>query len=401
MPGPQHDDVDSYAQVLDAHSQVGQELLARVDGLDEAIRGLNDPIWFVVNHVLGAPQPLQWLGALVNQLLNELADLTHDAVCGRGRPAVKAARTIFELLVAAKDITTGPWPMADRYDRHRWLVWRDAADLEDQTRRGHLSRQETHTRKVSRREVDRNAAAAINDYGAGFRTRWHPESLRERAKNHGLGDDYEWYRLASAVLHGSAGGILGTYIEFRKGPTLHRTGSALALAPDSLTFGLRWARMAFEALTPAIGEITTMMTEAIERIEALVPRFEQVVEDYDHELWQAVEARDLELFVLVTRRGKPLWYIRARMTNWVRPAIEPQFLPTAQKEALERCAEQTRSVLRDGESRSIVVMTDDRRVFPVPGEGWRYSPQMFQQAELRWDAPSERRGFELAPIDDD
>jgi hypothetical protein len=175
---------------------------------------------------------------------------------------MKSARTLFELLVTAKDVVGGSWTMADRYDRHRWVVWRDLADLEDRTHRGHLSRQQAHARKVERREVDRNAAASLADYGSGFRRAWHPETLRERADSHGLGDDYEWYWLASAVLHGAAGGIVGTYTRVQGGPQLHRTGSAIGLAPDALASGLRWARMAFEALTPALGDITETMAAA-------------------------------------------------------------------------------------------------------------------------------------------
>jgi hypothetical protein len=377
----------------------------RYPGLDEALQGLNDPIPFVLQHAVGGAEPLDWLGALVNQLVNELLDLTQDAVTGRGRPAFKSARTIFELLVTAKDITGDPWSMSDRYDRHRWVVWRDVADLEDRTRRGRLSRQRGHALKVQKRQVDRNARDSITDYGPDFRRRWHPSTLRDRADSHGLGDDYEWYRLASAVLHGSAGGIVGTYIRVQGGPQLHRTGSAMGLAPDALTFGLRWARMAFDALTPALGDITKMMTAAISRVEALVPSFERAALDYDRELWRSLEPTKIEAFVLVTRWGKPRWYLRAGSTAWVRPGIEPQGLTGAQRDSFDGHIQWARTRLRDdSDSYSMWMAVHDERVLPAPGSTWTYSPQMFLHPEFRWDAPSEPRGVEYiehAPAEDE
>jgi hypothetical protein len=195
---------------------------------------------------------------------------------------------------------------------------------------------------------------------------------------------------------------MGTYVEFRNGPRFHRTGAALGLAPDALTFGLRWARMAFDALTPALGDITEMMTAAISRIEDLVPRFEEVVRDYDHHLWQEVQPVDLEAFVLVTRHGPPRWFIRAGMTEWVRPAVEPGSLPAGQRDALGRLVERARAMVRDdGECMSIRVALPDRRVIPKPGGAWQFSPQMFGHPGFRWDAPSEPRGGQYEPMEDD
>jgi hypothetical protein len=76
----------SIPDVLDAQAQVAKRFLAETPGLDKALRGLNDPIPFVLQHAMGGSEPLDWLGALVNQLVNELLDLTQDAVAGRGRP---------------------------------------------------------------------------------------------------------------------------------------------------------------------------------------------------------------------------------------------------------------------------------------------------------------------------
>jgi hypothetical protein len=395
MDDPPFGAFGSIPDVLGAQTEVAQWFLSEVPGLDEALRGLNDPIPFVLQHAVGGNEPLDWLGALINQLVNEVFDLTQDAVTGRGRPALKSARTLFELLVTAKDVVDGSWTMADRYDRHRWIVWRDLADLEDRTHRGHLSRQRAHARKIERRQVDRNATAAIADYGSGFRRAWHPETLRHRAESYGLGDDYEWYRLASAVLHGSAGGIIGTYIKVQGGPNLHRTGSAIGLAPDALRFGLRWAGMAFDALTPALGDITHMVTAAISKVEALVPSLERVALDYDWELWRSLEPTKIEAFVLVTRWGKPRWYLRAGSTEWVRPAIEPQGLTEAQRDSFDEMINGIRSTLRDdGDCHSMYMAVVDERVFPEPGSAWTRSPQMFLRPEFRWDAPSEPRGVE-------
>jgi hypothetical protein len=397
MAGPPEIDIGSVGDIVREQARFADDVPANVEGLDAALRGLREPTLFVIEHAVGRPGPPEWVGAVVNQLNNELSDPVLDAICGRGRPAIKASRSLFDLLVTAKDIIASP-AVAERYERHRWVVWRDALDLEAQTHRGYLTQAEAHRRRVNRREVEPKARAALSEYGPAFRRGWQTMNLRDRADQYGLGDDYEWYRLASAVLHGSAGGVLGTYVEFLDGPRMHRTGSALGLTPDALEFGLRWARMSFEALTAEIGEITSVMMAAIARVEALVAEFRQLIEDHDRQLW-TTNPTHLEAFMLVTRwPGPPRWYLRIAGSNWVRAAIEPTGLSNEQRSALARMVVEARANFpTDGDVISIVALLDHRRIYPDPDKDWQYSPQMFQHASLRWDDPSQPRGFYSTP----
>jgi hypothetical protein len=170
-------------------------------------------------------------------------------------------------------------------------------------------------------------------------------------------------------------------------------------------FGLRWARMAFEALTPALGDITEMMNAAISRVEALVPRFERAALDWDRELWRSLEPTKIEAFVLVTRWGKLRWYLRAGSTEWIRPAIEPQGLTETQRDLFDEHVNRARAMLRDDtDCYSMWMEVRDERVFPAPGSTWTRSPQMFEHPEFRWDAPWEPRGVEYiehAPGEDE
>jgi hypothetical protein len=85
--------LETYTTSLD----VAKWVLATVEGLGDDIVSLHDPLWLVAEHTAGRENPPVWLNALVTQLTNELLDLLHEAVAARGRPAVKSARSLFDL----------------------------------------------------------------------------------------------------------------------------------------------------------------------------------------------------------------------------------------------------------------------------------------------------------------
>src|SRR5215510_5236460 len=398
MAGPPEIDIGSIADVVNDQARFAADVLAHVDGLDAAIRGLREPMVFTVEHAVGRPDPPHWVGAVVNQLNNDVTDLVQDAICGRGRPAIRTARSLFDHLLTVRDVTSAA-TLAERYECHRWVVWHDATELAERTHRGNLTRSEAHRRRLNRREIGPEARAALAAYGRGFRREWATADRRARAGT-GLADDYEWYRLASAILHGSAGGVLGTYAEFRNGPHIHRTGSAFTLCPDALEWGLRWARLAYDALAPEVGAITRAMTDAIAEVEALTPEFRRLIEEHDRTLW-TTNPTHLEAFVLVTRWPTPRqWYLRIVGSDWVRRAIEPSELIGDTAWLDKVIADARRDFPADTDCISIVVNLGHRRIYPDPDSGWPYSPQMFQHAGLNLRDPTRRAGFETVVRED-
>lgn len=383
--------LETYTTSLD----VAKWVLATVEGLGEDIVSLHDPLWLVAEHTAGRENPPVWLNALVAQLRNELLDLLHEAVAARGRPAVKSARSLFDLLVTARELSLDT-SLRERYERHRWLVLRDASDFEAGLAASGQSRQEAHERRVRRREVRQQADAALADYGSGYRLSWTSSRLADRAAAHGLGDDYEWYRIASAILHGSAAGVLGHYLEFKNGQRVYRAGPAMGLAPDALALGLRWARQAFEALGEEVGGASSLLAQAIQTVEAHCPEFEAALNGYDRDLWESITPSNLRLVLVLVGSVLPKWYLRVGTSSYVRPAIEPT-LSQEQKDSVAALIVDAERSSFD-EPQTIEVELADRGVFPVPGSAWADRPQFFQQPSLRWSASRDPRGFDIRQV---
>src|SRR5207253_1751324 len=55
-----------------------------------------------------------------------------------------------------------------------------------------------------------SSTAAVRLYGRQFRRTWSSQDLSTRARRHGLETLYEFYRMASSVLHGTAGGSIAS-----------------------------------------------------------------------------------------------------------------------------------------------------------------------------------------------
>jgi hypothetical protein len=72
-----------------------------------------------------------------------------------------------------------------------------------------------------------------------FTKAWHPMNLYDRAADADLSGLYEFYRLASAVTHGSAAGALGQYqVHGEDGVATYSVGVAPALVPRAFIFGV-------------------------------------------------------------------------------------------------------------------------------------------------------------------
>ncbi len=267
---------------------------------------------------------------LTNQATNDFLDLLYDLAHGRGRPALRSTRSLFELLVTAHDVVSSP-ELAERYAAHRWVTIRDAAKLpfEADALSGSERRSVNHARKKAEREARPAAEAALQRYGSQFRRSWSPENLRERAATHGLEDEYEFYRLGSAVLHGSAGGTLGVE-RLVDGRRVHRAGPALSLCPVTMLMGCRFVTGLCNLLEDKVD--TPLHQELVAEIEAFLelwPRYRAAVHRIDDALWPDVAPPGLLAVLAVGRWGTRQWYLHDVERGLIRRAHPPADLDPA------------------------------------------------------------------------
>jgi hypothetical protein len=156
--------------------------------------------------------PHRAVSVVLTQATNDLIDLLFDSCSGRGRPALRAARSLYELAVTLPEVV-GDDARAERYMDHLAVAVASEAKLARPERalRGPARRRYARRRAVLGRESASRVDAAEAKYGRAFKRSWADGSLRDRATKAGFDDeDYEFYRLSSAILHGAAGGSLAS-----------------------------------------------------------------------------------------------------------------------------------------------------------------------------------------------
>ncbi len=137
---------------------------------------------------------------VVNQAFNDFVDLCFDLLTCRGRSALRTSRAMFEHLVNLLDVESSP-DAARRYIRHGSVAAQTEARAAYGVDRlaGSELKAARHALKKLARDSDEDYAAALSEYGSTFRSSWAGASLYDRAVATGLGEEYDFYRLASAV----------------------------------------------------------------------------------------------------------------------------------------------------------------------------------------------------------
>lgn len=179
------------------------------------------------------------LKVIVAQATNDFLDLLFDVLHGRGRPALRGARSLVELLITERDVLGSP-EIAARYMDQRWIGARleSSLSIEVEELSAKDRKAEEHRLRKLGRDTAQEYGKALAKYGPSFNRQWHPVPLRTRAERYGLAEDYDFYRLASLVLHGASGGVLGLKTEIA-GQIVHRTGLALSLCPLAFLQGIQ------------------------------------------------------------------------------------------------------------------------------------------------------------------
>jgi hypothetical protein len=265
--------------LLKTYEWVSDEVLEELPVLRDIHEELGDALPFTHEAISLADQTdatQRARGRILAQASNDYLDLLYEATCGRGRPALRTARTLFEHLVNYRSIDTDS-AMAERYCDHESLG--AVLDLELNTAQedefeGKLRKRFRHWRNRLERTHYSAAKAAIGKYGPSYRSSWAVRTVLERARVHGLEGDYDFYRLCSAISHGTASGTIGIRAEVA-GTDVVRTGPALSLVPLALRYGNRYFSM---ILTDTISYLGA---DASHRLRRVTQSIEDSLADFD------------------------------------------------------------------------------------------------------------------------
>jgi hypothetical protein len=200
--------------------------------------------------------------------------------------------------------------LAERYTRHTAV----ATSLEARagfgiTRlSGNEYRSEVHRLRKLEREARPAVDAATADYGPAYVRGWAPDNLRDRAEAADLTGLYDYYRFSSIVLHGNAGGVVGTVSDAYAQP-VHRTGPSLALCISAFHEGLR-------AIVEIVRQLQAVqrgldMSPLQDEIADLLdywPTYRRAVRSIDRHLWPREAPPHPVAVLCVFRSGKTGWY---------------------------------------------------------------------------------------------
>lgn len=326
---------------------------------------------------------------------NEFQDLLLAASEGAGRRALASARTLYELSVALQDVLADP-SMDERY-----AAWGDVADylvtqlpLEERALRGTELKSYLHARKKAVKSSKPAYEAAIAKNGTSFRRDWTGgRTLYDRAVQHGQDDLYDFYRVASGVLHGTEAGALGLRRHPEPGFATTRLGHALQWTPTALLYGVE----SFDRLAGTSSSLlavgTSEVGSAVRAIRHVWPDYRKAIREVDEDLWpdEPVITRVAVYGIGPNKSGR--WFVWDPQLGRIAPAMEPGDIPQHAKVAIERMrqeAERLNAWTDPTYPRSVLgyvsIVVEELQVERVPGEAWRHEGEvMIQDPFDRYD----------------
>ena len=204
--------------------------------------------------------------------LNDFNDLLFDAVSGRGRSAHRSARTVFEHLLNL--ISLREPSHRTRFMCHSLVgtqlvaAWNPIEPFLS----GKALKASRHRQKKLLRDSRKELEEAIAEYGTGFYRQWHPETVRDRAVAAQLEREYDFFRAASAAVHGAASAMEDAFWVVDGDPVL-RVGPSVVLCPAALAAGLLFMKQFYCELRAALGLDTTAILGALERVGESIGEF--------------------------------------------------------------------------------------------------------------------------------
>ena len=309
-------------------SAVSEALYERVPQLPSTIAGVHSSLARFIGDIHSVVGDMA-LAVILNQAANEFAGVIYEVQLGRGREALKDARSVFELLVTTLDVLESE-ELAQRYLDHEIVTIYQGAELESglDLLKGAERKSAAHQRRKTLRDSKAEYDRALAKYGATFRRAWTDEPLASRAKRHGLDNEYGYYRLASSVLHGAMGGVAGL-VQSRGSLRIHRIGPAIALCPLALLKGVRWFRWIVREIgEPTAPQASVALDEDLSRLLRLWPDFRRACQEVDGLIWPAnAPPTSTAMLAILPLTRLERWIFYSAATNECFLAIPPDAIP--------------------------------------------------------------------------
>ena len=284
-----------------------------------------------------------------------------------GRSAAHSARTLFEHAVTIHDLyEPGGTNTPQRYEAHQHVTRQQVSKLrwwltllpEKQRRR--------EGARLDRMGREASAALALTPYqDRDFRRQWHVGTLFDRATRHGLADGYEGYRILSAVIHGSAGGLSGV-MQQNDGASVHRVGMDLDLAAMAYAEGLRsWREVAKKLHDETERDEALALVQIADQLLNYLPEVRATLTEIDRRLWpKDAPVRPVAMLAIYGRGRKLRWFLVDHQTNSAVRALDP----TGDLPDLSFALEHARTYNSDEfGGRPMTVLLPGVNVTPVPG----------------------------------
>lgn len=325
---------------------------------------------------------------LFNLAVNDFFDLLQDLNSGSGRSAMRTARAVIEHAINLHTVA-GSLAEASSYLEHLdqgpaiMLSLSVGADrLEKRARRSYR-----HTLNVTGAAAARRFDAAVAEHGSWFKRGWTPVSLRDRADSLGLASLYEYYRLASLVTHGSAGGALGSLRDHPAGYRVFRTGHALELAPVALWAGLAGYREVLRALQQIRSDLEIAAYSAgLISLDGLWADYFSALREIDIALWPAERITPPRAILAFSQKKTRRWYLHVPMMAVLIPSKDPDLPDWIEQQVeglIDRIVEEHPNMFRPDQRWLTAEMLHvtvtpaagahpipDSALLQVPGDGW-------------------------------
>ena len=311
------------------------------------------------------------VGILVAQAVNDFSDLLADLEMGRGRPAMRCLRSIFESLITMLDITDPNSDAIDRYEEHYGVARYQAATMRAGLTglTGNDLRAERHRRHKEQRRHKQAHDEALAKRGSQFKRNWAGETLMKRAARHGYGDDYDLYRVASSPIHVSPGGMSGIERQYDD-KSVYRFGPNLVDCPLAFIEGLRYFKLFIEALASHTGFTAERVLQALSALESLQKEYRKTIHSIDENLWPIVAPIGSIVVRALLPDGRRKWILHDNDQGKIIECSPPKGLPKSQIEAAEEALNKAEDTLCEREewiTAALVRATAD----PLPQARWR------------------------------
>lgn len=308
----------------------------------------------------------------IHHLANDLLSLFNEVMDYDGRAAARTARAIFESAVNVAEVVASP-ELGRRYLSHESVVMVQIAEhrlglalLED-TEAG----QEEGRLEAILQEHSPRRQAAVDEFGPRFEKEWHPTNLRERCRFLGWEERYRGYQILSAIMHGSAGGLLGNR-RVTEHDTILRLGRSLEVIPVALLESLQSVDALFRHIRRTWPDFDSATADAVlEATSDLVniwPTLRLALLDLDDSLWPEVGPSDPVAVLGLFPGGKQRWYWHDPMHEVIAVAEPPSDEQLAEhRELIDKLLAQIPADVGGYNQRPLTVALLGLRIAPKAG----------------------------------